>query len=208
MALFSEGAFSADPVQRPPRVERLGLASPVAKVTVDGERLLLGLGGSRVVTGVLQYLPQVGERVALAEPVTQVAVDAQRLLQGLGRSRVISLEVPQIPEVVERVGLAEPVTEATRGLERGRVPGDGISPRAVVQRQPGDARGERDNPGMRPAAAAWSRQASRLSRSALAQTSACPWSVRAGTAVGTPPSAARPGRVRRTMRASATVEAF
>jgi hypothetical protein len=43
-----------------------------------------------------------------------------------------------------------------------------------------------------PAREAWSRQASRPDRSALAQASACPKSARTGTAAGSAPSGAGP----------------
>ena len=88
------------------------------------------------------------EGAGLAEPVTEVAVDAQGLLEGLGRGRLITRRPPHLPKIVEGAGLAEPVTEMPRGLDRGCVPGDGLSPGAVAPQQPGQAGGQRDDLGV------------------------------------------------------------
>ncbi len=51
---------------------------------------------------------------------------------GLGRVGVITRHPPHGSELVEDVGLAEPVTEMPCSLDRGRVAGDGFSPRTVA----------------------------------------------------------------------------
>jgi hypothetical protein len=66
---------TADPVQRPALVERLGFAAPVTEVAVDAEGLLGGLGRGRLVPGQPPHVPQEAEGAGLAEPVAEVAVD-------------------------------------------------------------------------------------------------------------------------------------
>src|ERR1700728_1131797 len=67
---------SADAVQRPGLVERLGLGTPVAEVAVDTQGLLQRLGRSRVITPQPPHAPQEQEGVGLAEPVADVVVDS------------------------------------------------------------------------------------------------------------------------------------
>ena len=88
------------------------------------------------------------KRVGLAKPVTELAVDAQRLFQGLGGGRVIARRPPHVAQIAEGAGLAEKVTEVPCGPARSGVPGDGLGPWAVTPQQPGEAGGQRDDPGM------------------------------------------------------------
>jgi hypothetical protein len=84
------------PVQRPPFVERLGLASPVAEVAVDVQALLQGLDRGRVIAGRPLDVPQFAEGVGLAEPVTGLPRGPDRGLvagDGLGPGTV----APQQP---------------------------------------------------------------------------------------------------------------
>ena len=144
VAPLSLREVTADPVQRPSLVERLGLTTPVTEVAQDAQGLLQGLGRSRVITRRQPHDPEVAEGAGLAAPIAEVAVDAQ----GLGRGRVITGHPPHVPEIGEGVGLAGPVTEMPRGLDRGGVPGDGLGPGAVAPQQPGQAGGQRDDPGV------------------------------------------------------------
>ncbi len=108
---FSLREFTPDPEQRPPFIERCGLAGPTAEVAVDVQGLLQSLGRAWVIFCLSPRGPEVEEGVRLAEPVTEVAVDFQGLLQSLGRARVITHPSLHVPKVVEGVRLAEPVTE-------------------------------------------------------------------------------------------------
>ena len=57
VAPLSLREVTADPVQRPCLVERLGLATPVAEVAVDAQGLLQSLGRGRVITRQLAARP-------------------------------------------------------------------------------------------------------------------------------------------------------
>jgi hypothetical protein len=72
---------TADPVQCPSLVERLGLASPVAEVAEDAQRLLQGLGRGRVITRQAPDGPEVEEGADLAQPVvgTECVIEFLRL---------------------------------------------------------------------------------------------------------------------------------
>ena len=70
------------------------------------------------------------------------------LFQGLGRGRVVPRHPTHGPQVAEGAGLAKPVADMLRGLDRGRVPGNGFGPRAVVPQQPGEGGGQGDDPGV------------------------------------------------------------
>ena len=63
---------TADPVQRPCLVERLGLTASVAEVAVDVQGVLQGLGRGRVITGQPPHGPQVVQGAGLAEPVAEM----------------------------------------------------------------------------------------------------------------------------------------
>src|SRR5260370_412464 len=123
-------------------MECIGLTASVTEVAVDVQRLLLGPGRGRVITGQPPYDPEVVECVGLAEKVVEVTVDTQCLLEGLGRGRVIACEPPNIPEVVEGVGTTEPVAEMQRCLDGGGGPRDGVGPGAIPTQPAGDAGGE------------------------------------------------------------------
>jgi hypothetical protein len=128
VAPFSLSELTADPVQCPSLVERLGLATPVTEVTINIQGLLQGLSRGQVITRRLPHDPEVAEGGGLAEPVAEVPEDAQGMLQGLGRGREITRRAPHLPEIGEGVGLAEPMPEVAEdaqgllvGLGRGRV---------------------------------------------------------------------------------------
>ena len=77
MAPLSLREVTADPVQRPFLVEHLKLTDLVAKVTVDAQGLVQGLGGGRVIARRAPHDPEVEKREGLAEPVADVTADAQ-----------------------------------------------------------------------------------------------------------------------------------
>jgi hypothetical protein len=127
VAPLSLREVTADPVQRPSLVKRLGLTTRVVEVTVDAQRLVLSLGGSQIITRHPPHDPQVEEGVGLAEPVTEVTVDGKGQLMSLGRSRVITRRLQHVPQVEQGIGLAAPVANVSvyaqcmlQGLGRGR----------------------------------------------------------------------------------------
>ena len=82
---------------RPQVGKGVGLAEPVAEVTVDAQCLFQVPGRARIVPGQPHTSPGC-QGVGLAEPVAEVPVDAQCLLQVPGRARIVPGEPPHEPQ--------------------------------------------------------------------------------------------------------------
>ena len=89
--------------------EGRGQAWLVAEDTINGQRLLQGLGCARKISRQLLHGAHVLEDVGLDMVVAGVAGDVQGFVQGLGRAGVVSGLSAYYPQFVESAGLAEPV---------------------------------------------------------------------------------------------------